>query len=139
MSVKKSVIWEGCLAYAAVAGILVFILQIKDESGEQILWFTHDQLRPFIAGLVSLVAVGAWNKVLKTARETWYEYARHRAVCFMVVLLIGLGILVYSGRLSKEQGVATLEGICVGGILGFLKVIVSLVKNEIMITSRKKK
>lgn len=130
MPVSKSFILKGCIGYAAVALVLVLILQIKDKPGEPTMRFTCDQMRPFLAGVAALCAISAWNWVSATAKETWYGYTRHWAMSFMVVLLAGLGLLVHFGQLSKEQGVATLMGITLGASIGCIRVISAVSKNE---------
>jgi hypothetical protein len=130
MPVSKSFILKGCIGYAIVALILVLMLQIKDEPGKPTMRFTCDQMRPWVAGLAALAAISAWNWVSGTARETWYGYTRHWAMSFMVVLLAGLGLLVHFGQLSKEQGAATLMGIAIGALIGTIRVISAVSKNE---------
>ena len=130
MPVSKSFILKGCIGYAAAALVVVLILQIKDKPGEPTMRFTCDQMRPWIAGITTLAAISAWNWVAATARETWYGYTRHWAMSFMVVLLLGLGSLVYLGQLSEEQGTATLMGISLGAFIGCIRVIRAVTSNE---------
>lgn len=117
----KSWIVHRAIGYAIAAAFVAAILSIKDTPGQPTMRFTCDQMRPFLAGLTTCAAYSAWNWVSGTAEETW-SYIRFWALSFLLTIMAGLGVLVYSGSLSKEQGAKTLVGITIGAVIGLVRV-----------------
>ncbi len=128
MPTKQWVIARALL-YAALAAVITAVLSVQDSPGQNAGRFTCDQMRPFLSGLATMAAFSAWNWVSGDAVQTW-AYTKYWAFSFLFVQLAGLWLLVCLGSLSNQQGKSVLIGILVGTIIGSLRVLNALIKNE---------